>query len=51
MSIHKNNLDVTLTTEQSAGVTSAVAALFAAMPFLVSLTNADRRPLQEPLAV
>ena len=45
MSIHKNNLDVTLTTEQSAGVTSAVAALFAAMPFLVSLTNADRRRL------
>ena len=45
MSIHKNNLDVTLTTEQSAGVTAAVAALYTAMPFLVSLTNADRRRL------
>jgi len=45
MSIHKNNLDVTLTTEQSAGVTAAVASLYTAMPFLVSLTSTERRRL------
>ena len=45
MTIHKNNLDVTLTTEQSAAVTASIASLYTAMPFLVSMSAADRRRL------
>ncbi len=45
MTIHANKLDVTLTGEQSAAVTTAVANLYTALPFLVSLTIGDRRRL------
>ena len=45
MTIHKNNLDVTLTTEQTAAVTASIASLYTAMPFLVSMSTADRRRL------
>ncbi len=45
MTIHANKLDVIVTAEQATGITTAMASLYTAMPFLVSLTTADRRRL------
>lgn len=45
MTIHANKVDVTLTAEQSTTVTAAIAGLYTALPFLVSMTTADRRRL------
>ncbi len=45
MSIQTNKLDVTLTGEQNTAITTAVAGLYTALPFLVSMSTADRRRL------
>ena len=39
----KDRIDITLTAEQSAGITAAIAGVGTAMPFLISLTPADRK--------
>jgi len=44
----KDRIDVTLTTEQAAGITTAIAGVGTAMPFLISLSPADRKYMVKP---
>jgi hypothetical protein len=45
MALYTNRLDITLTAEQLASVRAAVATLNDALPFLVSMSAAERRHL------